>query len=118
MKQYRKAFITALVILLPSLVHAQDIKDLTITTEIDSVYVFGFDLTESRSAKGGIWNTKTSKPETPLNYSKAQKDTIDSVPVVKLYRQVAHGGHPLNGWEIWCRKNGMWICIDGDMPTE
>ena len=44
MKQYKKAFIAVLVILLPSLANAQDTKGLTITTEIDSVYVFGFDL--------------------------------------------------------------------------
>ena len=62
---------------------------------IDSVYVFGFDLTETLFAKGGIWNAVTGKPETPLNYTNARKDTVDSVPVVKLYRQVVPGNHPL-----------------------
>lgn len=85
------------------------IKDLNIQTQIDSTYVFGFNLKESRSAKGGIWNIKTGKPETPQNYSRAQKDTIDGQPVVKLYRQVALGNHPLNGWETWMLKDGKWV---------
>ena len=104
-------------ILLPSALHAQDIKDLTVMTEIDSVYVFGFDLTESRSAKGGIWNLKTGRPETPQKYSQVQKDTLDGVPVLKLYREMALGPHPLNGWEIWKRQDGEWICVDDGAPV-
>ena len=83
-------------------------KDLTITSRIDSVYVFGFDLRESRSAKGGIWNVTTGKPETPLNYTKLRNDTIDGQPVVQLYREVVLGNHPLNGWETWTLKEGKW----------
>ena len=109
MKRYQKAFIAALIIMLPSLAHARGNKDLTITTQIDSVYVFGFDLRESRSAKGGIWNLKTGKPETPLNYSKAKKDTLNGQAVVKLYREVALGNHPLNGWETWVHEKGGWV---------
>ena len=84
-------------------------KDLTIRTRIDSVYVFGFDLTESRSAKGGIWNLKTGKPETPLNYTKAKQDTLNGVPVVMLYREVVRGNHPLNRWEPWILKEEKWM---------
>lgn len=83
-------------------------KDLTITDRIDSVYVFGFDLRESRSAKGGIWNVTTGKPETPLNFTKLRNDTIDGQPVVQLYREVVLGNHPLNGWETWTLKEGKW----------
>lgn len=108
MKQYQKLFAAALTALLPSMMHAQDIKDLTVTTEIDSVYVFGFDLRESRSAKGGIWNLKTGRPETPLNYSTARKDTLNGQPVVMLYREVGLGNHPLNGWEAWVLKEEGW----------
>lgn len=113
----KRIYILALCLFLSFAANAQDkARNLDVKTHIDSVYVFGFDLTESRSAKGGIWNTMTGKPETPLNYTKAQKDTVDSVPVVKLYRQVVPGNHPLNGWETWRRKEGMWICIDGKTP--
>lgn len=99
-----------LILALTSAAQAHEQNDLTITAKIDSVYVFGFDLTQSRSAKGGIWNLKTGKPETPLNYSTAQNDTIEGRPVVKLYREVVPGNHPLNGWETWMRKDGQWIC--------
>lgn len=112
MKQYNKAIIAALAILLPSLTHAQDIKGLTVTTEIDSVYVFGFNLEESRSAKGGIWNLRTGRPETPLNYSKVRKDTLNGQPAVMLYRELVLGNHPLNGWETWIQKNEGWVRID------
>lgn len=114
----RRAYILAFCLLLSSLANAQERKrDLNIETHIDSVYVFGFDLSESRSAKGGIWNTETGKPETPLNYTKAKRDTVDSVPVVRLYRQVVPGNHPLNGWEIWSRTENGWIRIERDMPA-
>ena len=87
-------------------------KDLTVTLQIDDVYAFGFDLRQSRSAKGGIWNLKTGKAETPLNYSKAQCDTINGTSVVKLYREVGLGNHPQNGWETWRRQGAEWICSD------
>ncbi len=90
-------------------VKAQEPKNLTIKTRIDSTYVFAFDLTQSRSAKGGIWNVKTGKAVTPLNYSAAKSDTIDGRPVVKLYRQVVPGNHPLNRWETWMKKEGKWV---------
>lgn len=112
MKQYKKALAAALTVLLPSMMHAQDIKDLTIKTEIDSVYVFGFDLKESRSAKGGIWNLRTGRPETPLNYSTARKDTLNGKPVVMLYREVVPGNHPLNGWETWVLEQEEWTRTD------
>lgn len=112
MKQYKKAFAAALTVLLPFMMHAQDIKGLTVTTEIDSVYVFGFDLKESRSAKGGIWNLKTGRPVTPLNYSTARKDTINDHPAVMLYREVVPGNHPLNGWETWVLKEEGWVRTD------
>ena len=118
MKQYQKLFAAALTALLPSMMHAQDIKDLTVTTEIDSVYVFGFDLRESRSAKGGIWNLKTGRPETPLNYSTARKDTIDNRSVIMLYREVALGNHPLNGWETWVFEDGGWIRLEESAKEE
>lgn len=105
--------------LLPSMMRAQDnIKDLTVTSKIDSTYVFGFDLKESRSAKGGIWNLKTGKPETPLNYSTARKDTLDGQPVVRLYREVVRGNHPLNGWETWVLKKEGWVRSDDSGPVE
>ena len=88
---------------------AQDIQNLTIKEKIDSVYAFGFNLTESRSAKGGIWNVKTGKAETPLSYTKIKKDTIDGQPVIMLYREVALGNHPLNRWETWMLKDDKWI---------
>lgn len=88
---------------------ARKATDLTITMSIDNTYAFGFDLRESRSAKGGIWNLKTGNPETPLNYSQAKADTINGQPVVKLYREVGLGNHPLNGWETWILKDKKWI---------
>lgn len=109
---YKKAFIAALAILLPSLTHAQDIRGLTITTEIDSVYVFGFNLKESRSAKGGIWNLRTGRAETPLNYSMARIDTLNGQIAVMLYRELVLGNHPLNGWEAWVQKKEGWVRID------
>lgn len=79
-------------LLLPLGMNAQDrVRNLDIRTQIDSIYAFGFDLTESRSAKGGIWNLRTGKPETPLNYMSVKNDTIGSMPVVKLYRQSSRG---------------------------
>lgn len=115
----KRIYILMLSLLFSFAANAQDrTRNLAMKTHIDSVYVFGFDLTESRSAKGGIWNTKTGKPETPLNYSDVRKDTIDSVPVVKLYRQVVLGNHPLNGWGIWRRTENGWIRIDENMSAE
>ena len=93
-------------------------KDLTIKARIDSIYVFGFDLRESRSAKGGIWNVKTGKAETPLNYTRMKNDTIDGKPVVMLYREVALGNHPLNRWEIWVLKEGKWIDAEEDTAVD
>lgn len=87
---------------------AQKPKDLTIKTRIDSTYVFGFDLSESRSAKGAIWNVKTGKAETPLGYTQMKNDTIDGKPVIMLYCEVVPGNHPLNGWETWMLKEGHW----------
>lgn len=113
----KRIYMLTLCLMLSFVTNAQDkTRNLDMKTYIDSVYVFGVDLTESRSAKGGIWNTRTGKPETPLNYTKVRKDTLDSMPVVKLYRQVVPGNHPLNGWETWRRKDGMWICMDGKTP--
>ncbi len=110
MKNYLYYAVLSLALFAPTLVHAQDTTNgLTIKNQIDSTYVFGFDLTQSRSAKGGIWNLKTGKAETPLNYSSMKNDTIDGQPVVKLYREVVPGNHPLNGWEIWMRKEDKWI---------
>lgn len=102
--------------LFPCFRNKDRIRNLDIRTRIDRVHVFGFDFSESRSAKGGIWNLRTGKPETPLNYMDIQKDTIDSQPVVRLYRQVALGDHPLNGWETWTKKKGRWVRLD-DAPT-
>ncbi len=96
---------------------AQQPKNLTITSHIDSVFVFGFDLGPSRSAKGGIWNLKTGRPETPQNYSRMKNDTIDGQPVVLLYRQVVWGNHPLNGWETWLLKDGKWA-ESGEMSED
>ena len=101
--------VIALFFIIPFALHAQKPKDLTIKTRIDSTYVFAFDLTESRSAKGGIWNVKTGKAETPLSYTKIKKDTIDGQPVIMLYREVALGNHPLNRWETWMLKDDKWI---------
>ncbi len=109
MKKYLKYCLAALSLTLAGSAQAQDIKDVTIKERIDSVYVFGFDLHESRSAKGGIWNLETGKPETPQNYTRAKNDTIDGRPVVMLYREVALGNHPLNGWETWTLKDGKWV---------
>lgn len=102
----------ALIFIFPVALHAQIPKDITVATRIDSTFVFGFDLTQSRSAKGGIWNVKTGKAETPLIYSKAKNDTINGKPVIKLYREVVPGNHPLNGWEIWRQKEDKWINIE------
>lgn len=109
MKKYLKYYLSALALTLCGAAHAQDIKELTIKEKIDSTYVFGFDLTESRSAKGGIWNVKTGKPETPLNYTQIKNDTIDGKPVIRLYREVVPGNHPLNRWETWVCKESKWI---------
>lgn len=97
---------------------AQESKNLTIKVKIDSTYVFGFDLHESRSAKGGIWNVKTGKAETPLNYTQMKNDTIEGRPVIMLYREVVPGNHPLNKWETWIRKGCKWSSINGEPIKE
>lgn len=112
MKTGIMAALAALLLFIPLGLHAQKPKDLTVRTRIDSTYVFGFDLRESRSAKGGIWNVKTGKPVTPQNYTQAKKDTVDGKPVVMLYREVVPGNHPLNGWETWVRKCCRWVRVD------
>lgn len=112
MKNYLNYIILALAMLLSSSAQAQKSNNLNIKTRIDSTFVFAFDLTESRSAKGGIWNVKTGEAVTPLNYSEAKIDTINGEPVVKLYRQVALGNHPLNGWETWVMDSSKWVCMD------
>ena len=109
MKKYLKYCLSALVLILCGSAHAQDIKNLTIKEKIDSTYVFAFDLTESRSAKGGIWNVKTGKAETPQNYTQMKNDTIEGRPVIRLYREVVPGNHPLNRWETWVMKEGKWL---------
>ena len=101
--------VIALFFIIPFALHAQKPKDLTIKTRIDSTYVFAFDLTESRSAKGGIWNVKTGKAETPQNYTQMKNDTIEGRPVIRLYREVVPGNHPLNRWETWVLKEGKWL---------
>lgn len=115
MKRFHFLFFLSLA---ASTLKAQEIKNLTVQTRIDSVYVFGINTAESRSAKGAIWNVKTGKPVTPQNYSKAENDTIDGKPVVKLYRQVVIGNHPLNGWEIWMEKDGVFISIDKEQKNK
>ena len=109
---YLYPLILAFVIFMPASMQAQNANDLTVKMHIDDTYVFAFNLTESRSAKGGIWNLKTGKAETPLNYSEAKTDTIDGKLVVKLYRQVALGNHPLNGWETWVKEDSQWVQQD------
>lgn len=89
----------------------KDINNLTIKARIDSVYVFGYDLTESRLAKGAIWNLQTGKAETPQSFTSFKADTIGGVPVMMLYREVVRGNHPLNGWETWIYKDGKWEAI-------
>lgn len=101
--------VIALFFIIPFALHAQKPKDLTIKTRIDSTYVFAFDLTESRSAKGGIWNVKTGKAEIPQNYTQIKNDTIEGRPVIRLYREVVPGNHPLNRWETWVMKEGKWL---------
>ena len=112
MNKYLKYCLSALMLILCGSVYAQDIKDLTIKEKIDNTYVFGFDLRESRSAKGGIWNVKTGKAETPQNYTQVKNDTINGQPVLMLYREVVLGNHPLNRWETWVRKECKWINAD------
>lgn len=112
MKNYLNYIVLAFAMLLTSSVQAQNANNLTVKMRIDDTYVFAFDLTESRSAKGGIWNVKTGEAVTPLNYSEAKTDTIDGKPVVKLYRQVALGNHPLNGWETWVMDSSKWVRMD------
>lgn len=115
----KKLSLLLCLLLIGQAMKAQDsIKDVSVKTRIDSVYVFGFNNKESRDAKGGIWNLKTGKPETPQNYSQAVTDTINGQPVVKLYRQVVWGNHPLNGWEIWMRRDGKWTQCDEQTLTE
>lgn len=118
MKKYLRYCLSALALALAGSAQAQSIKDLTITQKLDSTYVFGFDLRESRSAKGGIWNVKTGKPETPLNYTQVKRDTISGQPVVLLYREVALGNHPLNRWEAWLLKENKWIPFDEEPAIE
>ncbi|MCQ2255176.1 MAG: hypothetical protein MJZ29_06730 [Bacteroidaceae bacterium] len=112
MKNYLNYIVLAFAMLLSSSVQAQNANNLTVKMRIDDTYAFAFDLTESRSAKGGIWNVKTGEAVTPLNYSEAKTDTIDGKPVVKLYRQVALGNHPLNGWETWVMDSSKWVRMD------
>ena len=112
MKNYLNYIVLALAMLLSSSAQAQKSNNLNIQTRIDDTYAFAFDLTESRSAKGGIWNVKTGEAVTPLNYSEAKTDTIDGKLVVKLYRQVALGNHPLNGWETWVMDSSKWVRMD------
>lgn len=112
MTKKRLAAVAASILLMPFGVHAQEPQGLTIRTRIDSTYVFGFDLRESRSAKGGIWNLKTGKPETPQSYTQAKPDTLAGRPVVMLYREVVIGNHPLNGWEAWTRKDNSWVRLE------
>ncbi len=90
-------------------VRFKDMDELTIDTHIDSTHVFAYRLTESRSARGAIWNILTHEAETPEMYSEIQLDTLDGTPVVRLYRQVVWSSHPLNGWETWARQNKKWI---------
>ncbi len=116
MKNYLNYIVLAFAMLLVSSVQAQDVSNLNIKMRIDDTYAFAFDLSESRSAKGGIWNLKTGKAETPLNYSEAKTDTIDGKPVVMLYRQVALGNHPLNGWEPWVKECCQWVRM-GEVPA-
>lgn len=104
----KKCFILICISVIFMAIYAQESNRLTVGTRIDSVFVFGFDLSQSRSAKGCIWDTRTLAPVTPQNYSQARKDTIDGKPVVHLYRQVAPGNHPLNGWETWMQRDGTW----------
>lgn len=118
MKKYLKYCLTAFVLILCASAYAQDIKDLTIKEKIDDTYVFGFDLRESRSAKGGIWNVNTGKPETPLNYTQMKNDTIEGKPVIMLYREIVPGNHPLNKWETWIRKEYKWINAEEDTAVE
>lgn len=112
MKNYLNYIILALAMLLSSSAQAQKSNNLNINTRIDDTYAFAFDFTESRSAKGGIWNVKTGEAVTPLNYSEAKTDTINGKPVVKLYRQVVLGNHPLNGWETWVMDSSKWVRMD------
>lgn len=94
-------------------VRFKDIDELTVDTRIDSTHVFAYRLKESRSARGAIWNIHTHEAETPEMYSEIQFDTLDGAAVVKLYRQVVWGKHPLNGWEIWTRREKGWIKLVG-----
>lgn len=110
--------VIALFFIIPFALHAQKPKDLTIKTRIDSTYVFAFDLTESRSAKGGIWNVKTGKAETPQNYTQVKNDTINGQPVLMLYREVVLGNHPLNRWETWVQKEGKWVSFEEELNIE
>lgn len=119
MKKYLYCAALALALFAPTSVFAQDANNgLTFKTQIDSAYVFAFDLRESRSAKGGIWSIKEGKFVTPQNFSEAKTDTINGQPVVKLYRQVGLGNHPLNGWETWINKDCKWIRMDEAMDRK
>lgn len=110
--------VIALFFIIPFALHAQKPRNLTIKTRIDSTYVFAFDLTESRSAKGGIWNVKTGKAETPLNFTQIKNDTIEGRPVIRLYREVVPGNHPLNRWETWMLKEGKWVDAEEDTAVD
>lgn len=114
----RKIYTVLCLLLFCQVLMAQESKNLTIKAKIDSTYVFGFDLHESRSAKGGIWNVKTGKAETPLNYTQIKNDTIEGKPVIMLYREVVPGNHPLNRWETWIRKGCKWSSINGEPIKE
>ncbi len=110
--------VIALFFIIPFALHAQKPRNLTIKTRIDSTYVFAFDLTESRSAKGGIWNVKTGKAETPLNFTQIKNDTIEGRPVIRLYREVVPGNHPLNRWETWMMKDAKWVNAEEDTAVD
>lgn len=111
--------VVALLLISHSALQAQELEGLTIRAGIDSSYVFGFDLRESRSAKGGIWNVRTGKPETPLSYTQMRNDNVDGESVIMLYREVVPGNHPLNVWETWAFREGRWIRVDdeGEEPS-
>lgn len=115
MNRLKRTILSAAVALLASASLAQEEWGLNVTKRIDDTFVFAFDLSASRSAKGGIWNVKKRKFVTPQNYSEAKTDTINGKPVVLLYRQVALGNHPLNGWETWAKKGRKWVKIE-DSP--
>ena len=117
-KLFLYAMMSVIAYLFSSPIQAQDkvrfcdLDELTIDTRIDSTHVFAYRLTESRSTRGAIWNTLTHEAETPQMYSEVKLDTLDGTAVVRLYRQVVWGNHPLNGWETWTVKENKWVKLD------